>query len=211
MQQIILNPNLERQNDEIKKVNSFCTKINAVLPEFEKETGYKLNMNEVIMLFERNELDELIDNVNRSIESGLKGIRITGIIRKTFTANTAEIVYSFGNKMKRLLSLNSTDYLRQLSMENGLLCLSKDQEQAIREKFIVAIKTDGGKEFYELHLAAAKSLSDLLKFVKANTRIEVYYSQQIGNLFALNNATGEVSTGTHIGYDYAVESKNLSL
>lgn len=205
MQQIILNENVQMQDMEIRKLNSFCTKINNVLPEFEVQTGYKLTMPELRTLFERSDLDELINHVNQSIESGLKGIKITGIVRKTFTGNTAEFVYSFADKLKGIYQLNDNNNFRNLSIENGLLCLSSEAENAIRKNFIDVIATERGKEFYELHLAAAKSFSELGTFIKVNTPINFITVAEMSNaLFSLEK-TGKIEINKNINYDFAAK------
>lgn len=207
MQTIILNENIDMQDAEIQRINSFCSRLNKVLPEFEGETGYKLKINEVTTLLERNDFDELTQNVNTFIEKGLKAIRVTETVKKTFTNGTASFVRSFANKLKQAAESENLNFLRELSIENGKIILSKEGEQTIRLKFIEQITSATGKEFYDLHLAAAKSFGDLSKFIKGNTRLRyLSLSQMAGDLFSYANVDGEIIPKEKIRYDSLIDS-----
>ena len=207
METIILHENKDKQDQEIQRINSFCSRLNNVLPEFEGETGYKLKINEVSTLLERNDFDELTQNVNTFIEKGLKAIRVTETVKKTFTNGTASYVRSFANKLKQAAESENLNFLRELSIEGGKIVLTKEGEQIIRLKFLDQITSAAGKEFYDLHLAATKSFGHLSKFIKGSTRLRyLSLSQMAGDLFSYADANGEIIPKEKISYDSLIDS-----
>lgn len=206
METMILNNNKDMQDAEIQRINSFCSRLNKVLPEFEGETGYKLKINEVTTLLERNDFDELTQNVNTFIEKGLKAIRVTETVKKTFTNGTASFVRSFANKLKQAAEGENLNFLNDLSIEGGKIILSKEGEQAIRLKFIDKIATEQGRQFYDLHLATAKALTELSKFIKGNTRINYYsLSLMTSDLFSYDSQGGEIQPKEKVRYDALID------
>ncbi len=202
MEPIIINENLEKQNDEIRKINSFCSKFNEILPEFKNETGYELNFNDFISLLHSQEPNELINQVNEHMMQGVKDV---GLTRKTFTQNTKEFIYGFSEKLKRFYSLNHSDYLHSLSMENGLLILPKENENEIRSSFIDAITTEKGMQLFELHKEAARVLNELFQFLKKHRAAPIAPRsiEEITEGIILNQEAGEVELLKNMGYDRA--------
>lgn len=208
MEPIILNSNLEKQDHEIKQVHLFCTKINEMLPEFQKETNYELDMQDVQTLIESNDQDRLIEKVKKSMEKSFA--TFNQITRTILKKGIDEFVYGFAEKIKAVSLRWQTDHLNDLSIENGKLYLSKEQEQAVRQTFVKAITTEAGKDFYGISLATAKELTVLLKFIKENTRINFHsIGGVVNDLFYIDVTTGEVKASESIGYDYCTDPKNL--
>ena len=206
MEPIILKQNLEKQNHEIKQIHLFCSKINEVLPEFEKETSYVLDMHDVQILIQSNNQDPLIEKVKKSMEKSFASF--SQITRTILKKGVDEFVYGFAEKIKAINLRWQTEHLNDLSIENGKLSLRKEQEQAIRETFVKAITTEAGKEFYDISLATAKELTGLLKFVKEYTGINVRSIEGlVNNLFCIDVTTGEVNAHEDIGYDYCTKTK----
>ncbi|HZW64069.1 MAG TPA: hypothetical protein VFF23_00155 [Hanamia sp.] len=202
METMILNENRDMQDAEIQRINSFCSRLNRIMPEFEAETNYRLNISEVATLLQRNDFDEVINSVNTFIAKGLKAIRVTETAKKTFTNGTASFVRSFANKLKEASESENLNFLDALSIEGGKIVLSKEAEQTIRLKFVDQITSAAGKEFYDLHLAAAKSLTDLSKFIKENTRLRyLFLPQMTGDLFNYDSQAGEIRPKEKVRYD----------
>ena len=207
MQQIILNENLEKQNDELRKIHLYCSKINEILPEFEKETNYELNMQDVQMLIQTNNQDPLIEKVKKSMEKSFASFN--QITRTILKEGIDEFVYSFAEKIKAVNLRWQIEHLKSLSIENGKLFLRKEQEQALRQTFVKAINTQSGKEFYDISLSTANGLTELLKFIKENTRINFHsVGAIVTDLFYIDAATGEVKANENIDYDYCTDPKN---
>ena len=186
MEKIILDRNSEKANDAIRRINLFCTKINEILPEFKRETDYMLDMHDVKMLIEAKDQDPLIERVKKSMEKNLESFN--QITRTILKRGIDEFVYGFAQKIQRIALRWQTEYLSDLSIENSGLYLSSEKEQEIRERFTDAITTEGGKQFYDLQIAAAKSLTDLSKFIKSNTSINYFsVAQMADNLFTYDN------------------------
>ena len=202
--EIILNENKDMQNAEIERINSFCFRLNKVLPEFEAENGYKLNISEVATLLQRNDYDQVIESVNAFIAKGLKAIRVTETVKKTFTNGTASYVRSFANKLKQASESENLNFLNELSIDNGKIILGKEGEQAIGAKFVNKITTAHGKEFHDLHLAAAESLTEISKFITGSTRLR-YLSlfQMAADLFRYDSQ-GEVQPKEEVLYDASI-------
>ncbi|MEO6134375.1 MAG: hypothetical protein ABIP35_04435 [Ginsengibacter sp.] len=192
MDPLLVNEHLDLQEKAIKEVNNFCSKINQTLPEFKKETGYSLDINELQLLLRSNDLTSLIGSIDKSMEKSFASFN--EIVKRTLKAGTSEYVYSFGNQLKRFATLPGVDHINSLSITNDQLTLSKDNEHAIRETFKKFITSEAAKEFLEKHKAITDSMNEFSKFVKDKTSIPILHAESFGfYFFKLNNQTGSVS------------------
>lgn len=208
MEKIVLKDNKNQADNEVRKIQSFCSKVNEILPEFGKENGYQLTMEDIQELFQKRELDDLVNAVNRHIESSLTGVKITNVVRKVFTSNTEEFIYGFAERLKKINS-SEIDF-KTLSLKDGALVLTDESEKEVREKLVSCITTENGKQLYDLCLEAVKPISEFSQFVKQNTPLNYYITvNQLGNFFSMDPKTGEVTINKGSGFDRLTTKQNF--
>lgn len=203
MEPLVINENIEKQNQAIKDVNSFAAKINELLPEFQAETGYSLNLNEVQTLLNGNDQTALIDSVKKSMEKSLS--TFNQLTQRSLKEKVDEFVYGFAEKIKRTNSMPGAANFQILLLNDVGLYLSKEAEQTLRNTFKYSISSEAAKEFHQKHKAACIALNEFGKFVSENSQIPLF---NMGNLahtfFYLERETGSVIMES-IDYELALK------
>ncbi|HEV8079554.1 MAG TPA: hypothetical protein VGP43_02495 [Chitinophagaceae bacterium] len=212
MERIILEENKNKQDSEINKVHKFLSAVNKELLVFNSDTGgYQLRLDQVIKVLNGADTYYLLEPVDAFFDKQLDNSKITGkLMRDNFKAGTKELINKFLFNMKSLNNMQGSEYIHNgLSMNNaGLLELTKENEDKIKDSFRSCINTDDGNEFYKKHEEAAKHLSSFCTFVKKHTEGLNYIniSQLAGNFFSLDNTSGEVKVN-HVNYDRFITKK----
>ena len=150
---------------------------------------------------------DLQSKLNSSLESQLDNMNITSkLMRENFKAGANNFVNKLLIKLRQLSP--GASYLYNLSMQDGILLLSKEQEEKVRDTFRNCITSDTGKELYEAHKALAQSFSEFSKLVKKNTSLSYVSVAELANeFFDLDYETGNIEI-TAIGYERIIQYRN---
>jgi len=206
VEKIIIDENLTEQNNKIYNARNFCNAVNEVLLQFKENTGCPINLQEVKKAIDGDQY-ALHESLDSYLEKQLDEKKITGkLMRENFKAGANNIVNSFLLNIKKLSGIVGSDLFEHLSMENGILILSKEHEEIIRDSCRHYITSEKANEFFTKHKTAAAALTDLSVFIKNNTWIS---STTVGNmadkLFSLDSQTGEVGING-IAYDRTLKN-----
>lgn len=207
MKRIIINENEGSQNSEISKINQFRDSVNKELLQFKADTGYSPTLEEVRGLMISNDASGLQSSLNSSLESQLDKMNVTGnLMRENFKAGANDFIKKLSIRFHQLSA--GASHLFNLSMQDGILSLSKEQEEQIRDSFRHCVTSDTGKELYEKHKALAQSFAEFSKFLKEKTSLSYVSSGQLANeFFDLDNETGNIGI-TDIGYERIIQYKS---
>ncbi|MEO9146189.1 MAG: hypothetical protein ABI237_11605 [Ginsengibacter sp.] len=182
MKKIIIEENAEMQEQELNKTNQFCNAVNKELQQFKTDTGYNPTMDEVKKIMVSKDPILLLDNLNSFLDKQLDQMKITStLMRANQKAGQKTFVDNLFKKLNFLPY--KSGYLHQLSMENGLLILSKENEVEIRDSFRNYITSEKAKQFWELHKAATQALNIFSVFVKENTTLSYVSIEDLSKEF----------------------------
>jgi len=190
MERIIINENAAKYEREIGKLMQYIGQVNEVLEQFEGQTGYSPNLQDVQEIITSKKTESLTKNLEASLDRQLDKLKIVSkVILDNMKSNTEPIIKELVNKINWIAYTNAGLYSHNLAMADGKLYLPEEQAEEIKDSIRYYVASDEAKEFYKLHKAAEKVLNDLFTFVSANTRLRPY---NIGDYFALFPATGKV-------------------
>ncbi len=208
MEKITIEENSEQQDAAIKKINSFCAKVNEALVEFKTDTGYSPTFDEVKKLIQGQDLSGLRENVNSSLESQLDKQKVSGkLMRENLKAGVSVLINTLSKNLNIQSVVPGSEYLHFLSMQAGKIELKKEQEEEIRETFRNCLTTEEGKFFFDLHKSAAQSINELSKFISQKTTLQYSHIDQLTkNFFDMDFNTGEIDINS-IDYETCIQRR----
>lgn len=208
MKKIIIEENADMQEQELTKVNQFCNAVNKELAQFKTDTGYNPTMDEVKQIMASKNLNLLLQNLNSFLDSQLDKINVTStLMRENQKAGQKTFVDDLFKQLN-FLSHNSR-YLYQLSMEHGLLILSKESEAEIRDNFRNYITSEKPKEFWELHKAATQALNTFSVFVKENTTLSYVSIEDLAKEFFYMDYESRNVESESIEYEGCIKRRTM--
>lgn len=206
MKRIIINENESAQTSELSKINQFCNSVNRELQQFKADTGYSPTLEDVKSVIISSDATGLQSRLDSSLENQLDKMNITGkLMRENQKAGANEFVKKLLIRLQQERS--GARYLSNLSMKDGVLFLSKEQEEQVRDEFRNYITSDTGNEFHEKHKALAKSFSEFSKFVKEKTSLSYGSSGELAEeFFERDYETGNIEI-TGIDYERVIQRR----
>lgn len=208
MKKIIIEENAEKQEQELNKINQFCNAVNKELQQFKTDTGYNPNLDEVKKIMVSKDQNLLLQNLNSYLDKQLDKMQITStLMRENQKAGQKAFINSLFTRLGYLAG--NEKYLHQLSMEGGLLILSKKSEDEIRDSFRNYITSEKAKEFWNLHKAATQSLNEFSLFVKENTTLSYVSIEDLSKEFFFMDYTSRNVEIESIDYEGCVQRRTI--
>lgn len=204
MKKLIIQENAAAQTSEISKINQFRDAVNKELHQFKADTGYSPTLEEVKSLMISRDTSGLQSSLNSSLERELDKMNITSkLMRDNHKAGANDFVNKLLNRFQQLSQ--EVRYLHNLSMKDGLLLLSKEQEEQVRDSFRNCITSETGKELYEKHKVLAQSFSEFSKFLKEKTSLRYVSSGELAReFFDMDYETGNIEI-SNIAYERIIQ------
>ena len=204
MKRIIIKENESAQTSEINKINQFRDSVNKELLQFKADTGYSPTLEEVKSLMTSRDTSGLQSSLNSFLESELDKMNITSkLMRENQKTGANDFINKLLNRFQQLSP--GASHLFNLSMKDGILFLSKEQEEQIRDSFRNCVTSETGKELYEKHKTLAQSFTDFSKLVKERTSLSyISVGQLADEFFDLDYETGDIEIND-IAYERIIQ------
>jgi hypothetical protein len=211
MQKFILRQNQAQQDEAVQETNDFCDAINQTITNFKANINYDLSMEDLTTLVLKNKpLDKIIDGIQKAALEGTTINLVKGKIKEEISSeinnSIKDFLHDFNKETEDLKQMPGVAYLSYLSVQDGKVLLTPENEALLRDQFRVYVTKDTANDFYAKHKAAQAALNDLSTFMWQKTISKPSNFQFFADaLFSFENGRGVIDM-KDVDYDKMIPS-----